>query len=426
MKVVYFALIIAVIIIIFLNWFLPGNLTGGDSIFYFKEAYKNFSLHPYAWSTDRRAGLGETDIPLLWGYGINAFVVAVLGKIFGFDWSITYRLSFYFPFLIVSFLSAWYFAKKTVIQNTYDLIAGLIYTANTYILMVMAGGQANYGLGYALIPFVLYKFIALFRDIIVHLDNKKSAEFAVLLRSAIITGIILTLQIMLDIRVGYITLLAFGLFVLMNIRSLTKEHFIKKILLVAFLVFILPIGITILLLAYWILPTIVIGVNPVDQLGGGYTTIAGGIKFFSFAKLENTISLLHPNWPENIFGKVYFMRWEFLFIPIIAYSSLLFLKSKEQVKNQKMDNNVTIEQYNNKIILFFALLGLVGAFLAKGTNEPFGGIYLWFFTNVPGFDAFRDPTKWYAFIAVSYAVLIPYTIQQLTEYINKKNEKYSK
>lgn len=410
MKLIFLLLAAVLILITCINWFLPGNLTGGDSIFYFKEAYKNFPIQPYAWSTDRGAGLGEINVPLLWGYEINAFFISVLGKTIGFDWSIIYRFIFYFPYLIISLFSAWYLAKKTIVQDTYAIFASLIYTLNTYILMIMAGGQANFGLSYALVPIVLYKFIALFECTIDEFRNKQSVDFMFLLRSAIISGILLSLQMMLDLRVAYVTLLAFGLFFIMNIGKLFTGNIVRNNFLVLFFVFIFPIGITVLLLAYWIIPTIVIGANPVDQLGGGYGTQAQGVIFLSFAKYENTLSLLHPNWPENIFGKVYFMRPEYLLLPIMAFSSLLFLKTKNKEKMSV-----------NKFILYFALLGLIGAFFAKGANDPFGGVYLWLFSKVPGFNAFRDPTKWYAFIAISYSVLIPYTIQQLTTFKKEKD-----
>ncbi|EKD86147.1 MAG: hypothetical protein ACD_37C00447G0001, partial [uncultured bacterium] len=116
---------------------------------------------------------------------------------------------------------------------------------------------------------------------------------------------------------------------------------------------IIPFFITFLLNSYWIIPTLVLRINPLYDLGQIYTSF-GAVKFFSFATLENTISLLHPNWPENLFGKVSFMKPEFLIIPILAYSSLLFIKN--------------IETKIKKYIIFFAVLGLVGAFLAKGAN----------------------------------------------------------
>jgi hypothetical protein len=108
--------------------------------------------------------------------------------------------------------------------------------------------------------------------------------------------------------------------------------------------------------------------------------------------------LLHPNWPENLFGKTYFLQPEFLVIPILAFSSLLFIKrtSKEHIH-----------------INFFAGMAIIGAFLSKGVTGPFEGIFSWMFTHIPGFVMFRDPTKFYVFIAIAYSLLIPYTLDKV-------------
>ena len=141
--------------------------------------------------------------------------------------------------------------------------------------------------------------------------------------------------------------------------------------------------------------------NPFGDLGQSYTS-SGIVRFLSFAHFSDAFAFLHPNWPENLFGKVYFMRPEFLFLPILAYSSLLFLKK------------------SNRTIIFFGLLGLIGSFLAKGTNEPFGEIYIWLFEHVPGFVLFRDPTKFYLLVSLSYSVLIPFSLYSIGEWIRSK------
>jgi hypothetical protein len=123
---------------------------------------------------------------------------------------------------------------------------------------------------------------------------------------------------------------------------------------------------------------------------------SGNFKFFSFADFSHALSLLHPNWPENIFGKVYFLDPKFLILPLIAFSSLLFVK--------------------NKNILYFALISLFGIFLAKGANPPFGEINSWFFSHVPGMSMFRDPTKWYVLIVLGYSILIPYSLKEISKY----------
>jgi len=56
---------------------------------------------------------------------------------------------------------------------------------------------------------------------------------------------------------------------------------------------------------------------------------------------------------------------------------------------------------------------LLGTFLAKGANPPFGGVYIWLFEHIPGFVMLRDPTKFYLYIAIGYSVLIPFTLYSL-------------
>ncbi len=94
------------------------------------------------------------------------------------------------------------------------------------------------------------------------------------------------------------------------------------------------------------------------------------------------------------------MKSEFILLSILAFSSLLFFKSKRK-------------------ILFLVTLALTGAFLAKGVNPPYGEVYLWFFNNFPGFVVFRDPTKWYILVAVSYSVLIPFTLSGISQKLRK-------
>jgi hypothetical protein len=166
---------------------------------------------------------------------------------------------------------------------------------------------------------------------------------------------------------------------------------------------------TALLHSFWILPALLIHQNAFTQLGGVTPTI-DSVTYFSFAKFENAISLLHPNWPENIFGKTYFMKPEFLILPLLAFMSIFFVKKEKQ----------------NKLILYFILLGIFGAFLAKGSQDPFGNIYLWMFQHLPGFFLFRDSTKWYTLVAISYAILIPFSIRSVYKFLKNKKKFLSK
>ncbi len=137
--------------------------------------------------------------------------------------------------------------------------------------------------------------------------------------------------------------------------------------------------------------------NVLDSVGNAYTS-SESLKFFSFADFSHALSLLHPNRPENIFGKTYFLQPEFLIFPILVFFSLLNLKK-------------------SKYILFFGLLGLIGAFLAKGANEPFESVFVSLFEHIPGFIMFRDPTKFYVLTAIAYSLLIPASLHLISKKI---------
>jgi len=214
---------------------------------------------------------------------------------------------------------------------------------------------------------------------------------------AVVAGLVFAIQVMFDQRIALLTIVAALTY------SLYYYLFVKQFNLKLFIVYyLLFIVLALLLHAFWVLPSLMLFIN-----GGNVASIVdttrGSIEFFSFAKFENALGLLHPNWPENVFGKVNFMRPEFLLIPIVAFSFLLFRNSKSEVQN-------------TRTVLFFALLALVGTFFAKGTQEPFGGIFVWLYSHVPGFNLFRDPVKFYILIAFAYSLIIPYSIERVGKF----------
>lgn len=402
--------ITVLIFTVFRNWFMPGYLAGYDSLFYFNESYDLYSIYPYAWNTIRESGFGGSFLPLLWGYPSNGFAVQIFGNMFGLDWSIIDRVAFYFPYLFIAFLSSWFVAKRLFVSSTFALLSGLIYTTNSYILLVMSGGQVHFGLAYALVPLAMYLYICLFQNL-----SKKSSKItqkkAVVIGKTLVIGIVLTLISMLDIRVLYVLLLGVGAYFIFSLRDIfVNRTFIAAAFSICILT--LPIVVTMLHLSYWLIPMALLGGNPVDQLGSGYVLQEESVRFFSFAKLENSLALLHPNWPDNIFGKVGFMKPEFLLLPLLAFSALLFITNQNTIQK--------------KYVVYFSILGLLGSFLAKGTNDPFGDVYLWMFNTIPGFTSFRDPSKWYILIALSYAFLIPFTLQSITAFFQKKKNFFQK
>ena len=378
---------------IFRSWFTLGILAGGDLQIYYKEMFHSLTFFPLpAWSWNMNGGLGVGGTALLWNYLTVQIPILILGSFAGFPWPVVQRFGYLFPLLILLFVSPFFVFRK-FFKFPFSLLALFIFGLNTYILMLIGGGQVFLALAYSLIPPILYSFYKLFRE-----ENIQARK----IKLALISTLILSAQLLFDIRIAYVTLTAIAVFLLLDILFFNRNY--KNIL-----YFCTSLVISGLIHFFWVLPTLLAGNNSLSAFGEQFTSL-GIVNYLSFAKFENTLSLLQPNWPEDIFGKAYFMRPEFLILPILAFSALLFIKRVQKEKRE--------------IIVFFAIIGLLGAFLAKGTNEPFGALYLFLFERFPGFIMFRDSTKWYPLVAISYTVLIPFTVWNVYEWL-KSHKRFS-
>jgi len=379
-------LIFSSLVIIYYPWFVQSEIIGGDWPYYFDDTIQNFPPYVPSWTPWQMNGLGGVDVI----YFLNSFLYATffIKNFLHVPWVLVYKIFWFGLFLFFSFFSSGYLLKKLFprIDFLYVVLTGFLYTTNTYILMVVGGGQMGVALAYSVAPLVLALFI--------HIVN----TFTV--KRSILAGLFLALQVIFDPRLSYITMIPIVLYVLFHLLPsvVTTKTMKKKIYLIyqyGLYIFIIPIGITILLHMFWILPLLIFRQNSIEAVGEAYTA-SGMVRFLSFANFSDSLSLLQPNWPDNIFGKTYFMRAQFLVLPLLAYASLFFLSSKAK---QSL--------FTKRTILFFSLIGLVGAFLGKGANPPFGDVYIFLFDYLPGFVVFRDPTKWYVLTALSFSILIP-------------------
>ncbi len=421
--------------IIFSDWFTTREVIGGDWPYFYSETLKEFSLFVPSWSSYHGNGLGGEFI----SYSLDSylyFVVSLFVNGLGISWGVIYRIFFFGFFIIASAVSSIYLLK-TVLPDAkiwQKSLAAFVFTLNTYILMVVGGGQMGIALAYSISPFVLARFIKLINAFTL---SGKNFQFSIFnFQLALFAGIALALQVMFDPRIGYLSMIVVAIYLVLQIIKknilntfLPREALAKWGYLMLY-VLVIPMGVTTLLHASWIFPLVVFQSSPAEGIISQQSSV-GAFKFFSFASFSQSLSLLHPNWPENIFGKIGFMKPEFLILPILAFSSLLFFtnpKSKipnpKQIQNSKFktQNNLAIKQYNNTTIIFFSLLGLLGTFLAKGANPPFGEINIWMFTHIPGFAFFRDPTKFYVLIALSYSVLIPFSVYSIFKWLRDHRE----
>lgn len=378
-RIALFLYIGIILVAIYFPWLdLQKALSSGDWPYLYSENIAAFKIFP------------ETSFIWLEPYYNLTAKIGV--QFFNLSWEVIEKIFWFYPFILISIFSSAVFVGHILkvlqigkFREFLILIGCLVFTTNTYILMIVGGGQMGVAMAYALSPLVLYSYFKL-------LETKKLT-----VKKLVLFSLASAFTFMFDPRLFMITnfliLIHFALdsFIYKQINVAA----FKKLTYVNILAFVLNL--------FWIIPN-------VFNFSGEYLEAANeaNASFLSFATFPNTISLLHPNWPENIFGKIGFMKPEFLIITAVVFLPLFLIDVKD--KNKKV------------FISFFLLAGILGSFMAKGVGDPFSGFYL-FISNIPGSALFRDPTKFYLWICLSYSVLFPLGVYYLLDkFLNNKKK----
>ncbi len=332
------------------------------------------NILPWVWKETAVAdGLGEYYPLSLWSqpihtiFGFLALVnipFEIQAKIFGL------------VILTLGFWGVWRLLDKFNINKAGKSAGSIFFLLNSYFILLFDGGQLSLALAYAVLPTVVFYFFKI----------TETGSAADKLQFAIWT---LVLSVA-DIRILY---LVFGLIVLFSIfKIITNKENVASLLKRLFSGTIITVLVLIGFHMYWLLPTLV---SQQIQLPQTYER-ASQVDFLSFSSLPHSLLLLQPHWYQNVFGKLTTPRPEFVLIPFLVFSTLLLYKK-------------------NIIVAFWLLISLVSVFLSKGSNEPLGQVYSFLFTYLPGFSLFRDPSKFYFLIALSYSILIAFSVSALSK-----------
>jgi len=367
--------LLLLILVSFWRWFTPGIISHGDWYHINVERLAEYAFWPQVMEESYGVGsyLGLTlhSTPL-------RFVIGLTHQITQLDFSVL-SIIFYYGFaLLVTATGMWFLAKRYSQSNFVAFFASALYLFNSYALIIFTGGQELGAVGYGLVPFVVLAFDRLIRR----------PE----LSSTIILSFVVTLQILYDPRFLVFSIIGVIIWFLINpINKENKKDFVKYAGLSLILL--------VLLNSYWLY-----GLFGVHGSGGitlsGYDDI-GWVSALSYSNFHNALALHHTWWPTVIESIKYEPFLTLYLLPFLALANLLF---KSQRKS-------TI------VLLLFLLLGV---FLAKGSNEPNGQVYLWLFENFPGFKVFRDPAKFFTLIAFTYSLLVPMGTYQLYKYFKEK------
>lgn len=367
--------VFGLIFIIFGNWFFHfGEISSGDAGFFFNENFQDSARAPLAWEKFRNAGLGGYAVPFNHWFPINV-IFLFFGQFTGFG--LAERLFWLWPILALSLASSYKFTK-VFLGNKREifLINWIIFFLNSYSLMILKGGQITVAIAYCFLPYVIASLADLFIS-----ERIKSKQIAAFFLSLIFLTYFDVRYLYLAIAIG-LFYVALGLIFLKEFRQRLSFLFKKKLY-----YFLGGVFCFFAAQSFWLIPLLIFQKPALPQGYGG----SDWLSFLSFSEFSKSLSLLHPNWPEAIFGKTYFLKPEFLIYPLVAFSALFTVS-----KNSRQTFN----------LLFFVILGLLGAFLSKGVKPPLGGAYEMFFNKFPGGSLFRDPTKFYLFVSLAYSYLI--------------------
>jgi hypothetical protein len=375
-NILVFLFTIVLPICIYCMWFLKfGILTSGDWVFFFKESQFTFLSFPYIWSS---TFMGNVFLSI--SSYFSYLLIGVLSLIDNF--ALTERILFLWPSVIFASLGSYLLLNKILQNRLAAVIGSFVFLYNSYFIVLQISGHLNLMVGFSLSPIIIYCFI--------NLLEKKTV------RLSVITSLLLFLCAVYDFRVFYINffiLVSFFIYNLFLSRGLTLKGLLvsSKFILVSFII-VFSINF------FWI-----IGLSQTKSIFSN-EIFNRGLFGNGFMDIVKSFNLFHPFW--NGAKIEYFVVQQiplyFWLIPIFAFTGLIL--------NRK-----------NKIILFFGFISLIGIFLTKQVGEPFTSAYQWLYDNFPGFNAFRESSKFFFLIALGYSVLIGSFVDFVWRNFNKNS-----
>lgn len=358
------SIVFLVIIIIFL-WFRRGLIfAGGEEGIFFYNLVKHQELISHTWYD---VGTGAPVIAFL--ARVPYFSILSFLNKNGFQ-TVILQAATFFILMITGTVSVFYLVKEALVaklkkeeKTLIPFIAGVFYLLNPYSMSQVWGrGLYPQFFSFALTPLFLLLFIkALKEKKFAYLIIANIASFYLASAFTLITQVVV-------LWVPVFVYFVFHMFTQKNKKETFHAIFYFSFLLVTWF----------FVHAWWLSPNY-IGVkeiyssalaNEKENLG----TLLGVSPHFSISYVIRLMQKYQFHIAKT-YGEIYstavfkIISW---LIPIIALFSISYFKKIKTLK-------------------FFLGLFFLGLFVVLGANKPFGKIFVWFFSNFPLFQAFRNP-----------------------------------
>lgn len=355
-------IIITISLIIYWRWLFYSTFQSSDWGFFYSEKVKEI-FTSYLWISNTNFGGIDFSIwrlPLSLIYNLFGYL--------GFNSNLADKLLVFIPIIFLSGLVSFLLVKKVTNSNFAGFVGSFVFSYNTYFLSINTQGHELLTVSFIFSTLTIWLFM-------ISLERKT-------IFLSLITGLCLFIASFYDFRGFYITAWILFFYFLYFVFFINRNYSFKTI--VKILAYAgIPILITLLVNLYWLWPF-----SNIKALVDN-DVLSRGLFGNQFWNLSEAITLFHPFWngKEPIWFSINRIPYFFWLIPIFAFSGLLL-------------------NIKNKNVIFFGFLAIIGIFLAKQVGEPFGNFYYWLYNNLPGFNAFREASKFYFLIILGYSVLI--------------------
>lgn len=354
--------VLLISVLIYNKWFFSNDIFGwGDWGFLYSDTVKEWFSLPRSWMG---AGLGYVDIGLSTYLPVRLFY-GILAHFLEFNYFD--KIVFLFPSVIIPCIGSFLLVKNITKNNIAAIVGSFVYMYNTYILLLNTGHfTLSVAFGIGIFVFLLYQKT---------LESNKYFW-------ATLTGLTAFLEFSYEARAFYLTAWILLLYFIYSV--FVQRKFQIREIASDLLLSIVPAIMVILLSSFWLIG-LFINLSSFNGIVAGRQLYGEG-----HFQIQRAITMFHPFWTGShrlIWGDPQKIWWWFWLIPFIAFAGYWLNKK-------------------NKQVVFWALISLLGIFLTKFTSQPFTGVYLWLYQHLPGFNAFRESSKFNYFIDLGYAVLI--------------------
>lgn len=366
-------LLVLVSAIVYHRWLSFDIFLNVDAHFYFSEASRDF-LRYSTWNS--QSYFGNNNVTL-WMFGLTFF--SGLFGWFGLDSNISDKFVILWPFVFLTPIFSYFFAKEVLKNKLGAFVGACVYSFNTYYIILNTQGHYGVSLSGTFAPLAMLFFWRYF----------ERGKVKNLIASALTTLLIGAYDFRTVYILFFILLFLPFWFLFAENGMERKKIFFKR----NFRPLVLFFSLLLLFNIFWVWPAIT------SESFLSNETVARDIMARNYSlDLRDTLTLFHPFWNGSEPGwfKNQPVSLYFWLIPIMVVISAFWARK-------------------NKNILFWFFIALIAIFVSKQDAEPLIGIYPWFHGHFPGFNAFREATKFYFAIALAYSILIGYFAGRIYE-----------